>query len=172
MSDYTEGTVDDGTLPKPRLIVKPHVPGNHDIFEEDVVRPTNKIWCRTGSEETRTWRLKSSAGCPTYGSCDFCFSSGPVGKRCSKCPEAGFYLVVLYQYYVLDSVALADVMERGHEVAKANRTYQWHRTPTKTFNQEMARIALEKYHHQRNSREISAIIMKILDFLPQDTPRR
>jgi hypothetical protein len=55
-------------------------------------------------------------------------------------------MVVLYQYYVLDSVTLAQAMERGHKVAKANHTYQWHHTPTKTLNQEMARISMGRYH--------------------------
>ena len=162
MSDYA-------CLPTPLLIVIPHVPGDHDILEKDVVRPGNKRWCKQGSEETHTWRLKSSASCPTYGSCDFCFSSGPVGKRCSKCTHEGVFLVVLYHFHVLDSVTLAELMERGHEVAKANRTHQWRRTPTETFGYDRALLSLQKYHPRRNSKEeITTTLMKVMNWLPQN----
>jgi hypothetical protein len=43
-----------------------------DIRDEDMVRPINHRWCYHGGDETSTWKLKSWARCPTYGSCQYC----------------------------------------------------------------------------------------------------
>jgi hypothetical protein len=60
-------------------------------------------------------------------------------------------------------------MERGHEVAKANRTHQWRRTPTETFGYDRAKLSLQKYHPRRNSKEeITTTLMKVMNWLPQN----
>jgi hypothetical protein len=48
-----------------------------DIKDEDGVRSMNHRWCYQGGDETSTWKLKSRAICPTYGSCEDCMKSGP-----------------------------------------------------------------------------------------------
>jgi hypothetical protein len=52
-----------------------------DIQDEDIVQPIYHPWCIQGGNETRTWRLKSTAKCPTYhGSCKHCLK----GYRTTK----------------------------------------------------------------------------------------
>ena len=43
-----------------------------DIREENVVRPDNRKWSAVGADEVKEWRWKSSARCPTYGTCSCC----------------------------------------------------------------------------------------------------
>jgi enoyl reductase-like protein len=71
----------------------------------------------------------------------------------------------------MDSVTMAQVMKREREVAKANCTYQWIRTSTKTLNQEMVRIAMGRYH-DHNDEHVIAIMMRIQELLPPDRPRK
>ena len=55
----------------------PDQPGEW-IQNEDVVHPKYHKW--TVGKEAHAWSSKSRACCPTYGSCECCFNSGPVGK--------------------------------------------------------------------------------------------
>ena len=51
------------------------------IRNDCVARPRNHKWCRklVGDENIRA---RSSARCPTYGTCEYCLGSGPVGMNC------------------------------------------------------------------------------------------
>ena len=77
-----------GELPEPRFIMVGYTDKQetliNDICEEDMVRPDNHKWCVQGGEETASWKLKSTAMCPIYGSCELCYRSGPVRKRFVK----------------------------------------------------------------------------------------
>jgi hypothetical protein len=165
-SEKRETMDEDPNLPKPTLIVVQHIPGDHDIWDEDVVRPKNCKWCKQGGEETNSWLLKSRPRCLIYGSCDFCFSSGPIGKHCTKCNKGGIYLDVLYSGHVMDSLTLAQEMEREHEAAKANLTYQWIRTPTKNLHLNLARISMEETYHDHNDEHVKRIMNRIYDMWP------
>ena len=104
-----------------------------DIRDKDVVRPLNHRWCYQGQDETHTWSLKSRARCPTYGSCSYCLKSGPVNKFCNECmlrdAEPGYlarrpgFVILRYQNKLLDSIKLAEILNQGHETAKADQYF-------------------------------------------------
>ncbi len=103
-----------------------------DIRDEDVVRPSNHRHTEQGKDETHTWKEKSQSRCPTYGSCNMCYTCGPVGMLCKKCrqPDQGgsyeqIYKILFYQQCVLDSITIAKMVGAGQHIAKADRTYQW-----------------------------------------------
>ena len=103
-----------------------------DIREEDVARPKNHCWCYDGNEPDengRTWRDKSRAWRPTYGSCIFCYDAGPVGQNCVKCSingkNAGYWMIVRGQdpKKFLDSIRLAEIFGGKTIIAKAGHCY-------------------------------------------------
>jgi hypothetical protein len=53
-----------------------------EIPQEDVVWPMN---CKiTTMKEVAKWKEIRRSRAPTYGSCGYCFRSGPLGKRCNR----------------------------------------------------------------------------------------
>jgi hypothetical protein len=54
-------------------------------------------------------------------------------------------------------------MERGHGIEKANRTYQWIRTPMKSLYLNMTRISMGKYYDHVNN-----IMHKVYNMLPYE----
>jgi hypothetical protein len=117
------------------------------IKEEDVVRPLNSRWCYQMGEETATWRQKSEARCPTYGSCLYCVKSGPVGKLCNECniPEAG-YAVMMNGSKHLDSITLARLFGKGHEAARADRVCFQQMQKLHQFYPDCARVCAERMY--------------------------
>ena len=100
------------------------------IRDEDVVRPLNHRWtiCYTNDPDAEilSWQKKSYAGCPTYGSCQKCLKSGPVGKVCNECPIKKFkpgYVIMGNEdgSKILDSITIAQMLGRPHETAMADR---------------------------------------------------
>ena len=119
-----------------------------DIRDKDVIRPHNHKWAL--SDEMSTWRNRSNDRCPTYGSCVRCFRSGPYGRLCSNCNEDnvtlkkdGYHYVILQKQArpgvnaVLDSITLSQIVQAGHETAKADREVRWLRTPMKIYTSDM-----------------------------------
>jgi hypothetical protein len=53
------------------------------IPDNKVIRPMNH-WCYSNLDPAH-WGENSIDGCPTYGVCRVCCSSGPTGRRCVKC---------------------------------------------------------------------------------------
>jgi hypothetical protein len=108
------------------------------IRGEDVVRPENHMW--SGGRGGEHYGAMSTRRCPTYGTCDFCYSSGPVGKFCSNCNPDGkkiekpdkLYSVMKAtrsitggskeEMIVLDSQWLSELAGGKHEDARADRT--------------------------------------------------
>ena len=91
-------------------------------------------------------RVLSADRCPTYGSCVRCFRSGPYGRLCNNCNEDnvtlkkdGLHYVILQKSSrpgknaVLDSITLSQIVQAGHETAKADREIRWLRTPMKRY---------------------------------------
>jgi hypothetical protein len=137
--------------PTPRFITVGYVDDPNDpdrpIADADVVRPSNHIWCRVCGPEAQRFRDKSSPWCPTYGNCDVCYMSGPVGQICSGCNDKTVgYVVVFYQEKIIDAQFLATFFGKGHVVAKANRKYAWLRTPSGNLNSDMLSIKLDIKH--------------------------
>ena len=94
------------------------------ICDNCVAIPQNHKWSNKyfGEEDIRT---QSSAKCPTYGTCIYCFGSGPVGMNCQNphCnnwrKEDNQYLRVYYghgDHKTLDSQWISHLVESHHEV--------------------------------------------------------
>ena len=119
-------------FPDPRYIIVGYDPEHYRsafIKDEDVVRPPNH-WCTTVGETPENWsRDKSSAGCPTYGSCQACMMSGLVDECYVKCSKCVRYMVVKYGTHTMDSITLTEMIGAGHVRARANRTQAWLCTP-------------------------------------------
>ena len=66
---------DNNDPPVPRYFVRTYTKAQEgkEIKSEDVIRAQNGIWY--SKEETKQLRTRSEAGCPTYGTCNMCFSS-------------------------------------------------------------------------------------------------
>ena len=65
-----------------------------NIHPWDVVRPDNYKYTIQESPEVNSWRLRTNAGCPTYGSCMRCFGSGPVSENCVDCIDRLYEVVM------------------------------------------------------------------------------
>jgi hypothetical protein len=87
---------------------------DYDKSMGDVVIPDNKVirpmncWCYTKLDPVH-WGENSIDGCPTYGVCGVCFSSGPTGRRCLICCNNDVI-------YVCMSIILKD--DRGEEITR------------------------------------------------------
>ena len=55
------------------------------IQENQVVRAGNGRFFRT--DEARSFSVLSSARCPTYGNCNYCWRSGPLNMQCRYCND-------------------------------------------------------------------------------------
>ena len=106
------------------------------IQDRDMVRPSNHRWCMAGGIDTGTWHLRSTARCPTYGSCTVCLKAGPVGLPCNECdPEsrkAGYVVLAVdrEKHYdvpgmarILDSITLAKQLGLRLQPAMADRRF-------------------------------------------------
>ena len=56
-----------------------------DIRKEDVEQARNGMYYT--SQEIETWKVKNTQDLPTYGNCERCCRSGPIGTECSQCEE-------------------------------------------------------------------------------------
>ena len=114
-----------------------------DIRDEDVIQAENSVWYTKA--EIKTWRDKTTAGIPTYGNCVNCYWGGPVGLKCTHCDgkiiKDPTYQVHELRRKILDSRWVAGYFERGHDVAKADRS---------TGGYEPARFS---YPHSENLRK-------------------
>ena len=121
----------EGQLQAPlRYIITGYDPmtyGSDFIRDEDVVRvPGHK---HTTYSTPRGWTNRSTAGCPTYGTCQRCMMCGPVDECCHRCGEEYKYLVTFNQGQTVDSIAIAEIYGSGQIRARANRTQDWLQTP-------------------------------------------
>jgi hypothetical protein len=138
-----------------RYIVKgyckkyPNDPGDQDIHEEDVARPSNHKWA-----EVRKHKMKvvSTVGIPTYGTCRICWNSGPAYKMCKECGLVE-YQVVVYKKYILDSQKIAELLGKQHETAKANRLQHWIRTRHMNWSPDLMQMMLMNKHKNIEDKE-------------------
>ena len=85
-------------------------------------------------QEMRNFGQLSNVTAPTYGNCENCLASGPLGKRCEICHEERnedhmYKMVVLTRCKIVDAEFLSGFARRPHKRAKADRLVQWVRTP-------------------------------------------
>ena len=93
----------------------PNDPGDQDINEKDVARPSNHKWAEHGLEKAEKW--KTVVGIPTYGTCSICWNIGPAYKKCTECGVVE-YQVVNYMHYILDSQTIARLLEINTKLQK------------------------------------------------------
>ena len=129
-----------------------------DILPQDVVRPINLRWCTIGSDEAKTWRYRNHAGSLTYGSCQSCFSSGPLGLSCRDC-HAERYVIVKTGMKIVDSVTLAQLLQKGHTTAKADQYYSRKMQHVQRLNDDLLELLISKrYRHIIDNAEKKSMI--------------
>ena len=118
---------------------------DEDIRDEDVIRSRQGFFCT--EEEIAAFKLKSKDRCPTYGNCNKCWSSGPVGKMCTFCtdpPDRNIGHQVIFMIntaertprMILDAEGISDACGANHKIAKGKSTCRWLSTPTRTIEAE------------------------------------
>jgi hypothetical protein len=122
----------------PEIINKNYTPDQEgqEIRQEDVVRPLNhKI---TTMKEVANWKEIGRSPAPTYGSCEYCFRSGPLGKRCNRYNNGEYEAILLLvragAIATLDSITISEIMGQAHAVCLADHKMNWNRTPCRHFN--------------------------------------
>ena len=137
-----------------------------EIREENVVRPDNRKWSARDAADVREWRQRTTAGCPTYGSCCCCYRSGPVGKTCIDCTIEIYQVLIPGRRYIIDSITLAAVLNKGHEIAKADHMCNWLVTPTQWTNgHDGVQSAIRrKYSYMTDVDEAARIQLETNDF--------
>ena len=107
-------------LPWRYVCVRPH---QGKIKDEEIVE--SKGWIMT-LKERGEMRLKSNMRMPTYGNCDRCAFSGPVGKRCKNCDEPKRYYKVFrwHHTWMVNARKISEYYNAGHEDAVGDRIYR------------------------------------------------
>ena len=138
--------------------------GNDNIRRTDEVRPYNGKWA--SREEILAWHLKSTLGLPTYGTCEYCFASGPLESMCTFC-GSGHNRCMKYQGRILDSEYISDHMNQGHQRARANRMHNWVRVDFLDLNEYMVDTVMQRqYEDVQNEAEKKRLAMQgKVDFL-------
>jgi hypothetical protein len=120
-----------------------------EIRQEDVVRPMNRK-IKT-MKEVAKWKEISRSCAPTYGSCEYCFRSGPLGKRCNRCNNGEYEAILLLVeggvIATLDSITMSEIMGQGHKVCLADHKMNWNRTPCRHFNSLCAQLVIEQRYN-------------------------
>jgi hypothetical protein len=122
----------------------------------------NKCWTEHGGEEAKLWKLKSRARCPRYGSCQHCMKSGPVGTFCKDCygPESQpGYVVLVNNGKILDSITLANILNLGHETAKADRYFTPFMVNEESFGDTNMQLAASRVYGNIKEPEIKESLM-------------
>jgi hypothetical protein len=135
------------------------------IKDEDMVRPPNHKY--TTNETPRNWLEKSTAQCPTYGSCKYCMKCGPVDEYCDKCGngEEGRYRIPFHKGHTMDSITIAEIMKTGHTRARANQAQAWIRTPMRNVGSDCFALAL-RCNKTFTKEEQKEIRNRLYDMMP------
>jgi hypothetical protein len=146
-------------------VVKNYSPDQEgsDIKDEDVVRPRNHRWTLSGSNETHSWNLSSTACGPTYGTCVECTRAGPLAQVCNECNRhhtAGYMILVSEDgQKILDSITIAQMFGKGIEVAKADLKNNPKMQRMKPFTYDyMASRVQARYRNIENPYEMGRLI--------------
>jgi hypothetical protein len=120
-----------------------------EICQEDMVRPMN---CKIRTmKEVAKWKEISGSHAPTYGSCEYCFRSGPLGKGCNRCNNGEYEAILLLvkggAITTLDSITMSEIMGQGHEVCLTDHKMNWNRTPCRHFNSLCAQLAIDQRYN-------------------------
>ncbi len=133
-----------------------------EIRQEDVVRPMNRKI--TTMKEVAKWKEISRSRAPTYGSCEYCFRSGPLGKRCNQCNNGVYEAILLLleggRIATLDSITMSEIMGQGHEVCLADHKMNWHRTPCRHFNSLCAQRVIDQRYNDIKDEHVRNTLMR------------
>ena len=162
-----------GNMYEPQWIIRGYNPyttySQKYIKEENVVQPSNHRYS-TMTDHTSIQLSKSMAGCQIYGTCEKCYSSGPVCKVCYVCGGACIYHVIYYKERIIDSITLALKLERGYEPAMADRTFNWDNDPVKNETIEWLEYAVIKDRELSDEKRCKILrqVMYMLDLQAND----
>ena len=98
-----------------------------DIRPNDVVRPINRRYTIKCDNEVKAWQYLSRGRMPTYGNCQRCYKSGPLGKYCNECStthKGPGYVIMTYGEKILDAITISEILQKNQETAKADRIYK------------------------------------------------
>jgi len=146
---------------------------DEDIHDEDVIRVGQGFFCT--EQEIAAFRRKSNDRCPTYGNCNKCWSSGPVGKMCTFCadpPDCNIGCQVVFMIdtaertprKILDAERVSDAYGANHKIAKGRSTHRWLRTPTQTIEAEDVTPKLD----QAVDRELRRLAEQVNQHQPEE----
>jgi hypothetical protein len=138
-----------------------------EIRQADVARPNNHRSSGPHTNDDYGW--KNTDHSPTYGACFKCWSSGPVGKECSRCErERMFFLVVRCGDKIIDAEYLSAMLGADHEVARADRVRTWSVTPCGSVTRDGLRREFDRYLRRlmpTNSLERARVAEEMVDNL-------
>ena len=120
------------------------------IDECQVVRAANGKFF--GRDEPARFRVLSSACCPTYGNCNYCWRSGPLNMQCIYCNDDRKGYSYLWLNHgggkrILDAEYFAHLMGLGndHVVALADRRYNWGRDHSLCVAPDLVRMIMPNW---------------------------
>jgi hypothetical protein len=90
----------------------------------------------------------STAACPTYGVCYWCFGSGPTNMHCQVCQKEGHTYTTLVndERTIIDAEWVLIFFGTTHLTAKADRAHNW------TGSQPVQKVAIDDvklFMHER-----------------------
>jgi hypothetical protein len=111
------------------------------IKDEDVVRPGNHCYSiKKDTEEN--WLRMSRANHQSYGTCAQYFLSGPVNFKCRDCGVGFIYEIFKFGETELDSITLAESLEREIIRQKADQEFDWKEPDIKFVSVEYLQVAV------------------------------
>jgi hypothetical protein len=102
-------------------------------------------------KDVAKWKEISRSRALTYGSCEYYFRSGPLGKRCNGCNKGEYEAILLLvkggTITTLDSITMFEIMGQGHKVCLADHKMNWNRTPCRHFNSLCAQLVIDQRYN-------------------------
>jgi hypothetical protein len=79
------------------------------------------------AREELAFSRDSTAACPTYGVCYWCFGSGPTNMHCQVCRKEGHTYTTLVndERTIIDAEWVSIFFGTTHLIAKADRVHNW-----------------------------------------------
>ena len=131
--------------------------------------PNGRFWKH---EENVLLKIHSMDRCPTYGFCDRCCSSGPVGMHCQKCKSRYFkYRVIKRGGKILDATWVSRFFQATHMDALADRQYRWLRTPIMSIGIDLLGLGIgDRYKGVENAPRRAEELWLFQEGIENDVP--
>jgi hypothetical protein len=97
----------------------------------------------------------STAACPTYGVCYWCFGSGPTNMFCQECRKEGhtYKTLVNDERTIIDAEWVSMFFGTTHLTAKADRAHNWRGSqPVQQVAIDDVKLFVHERWHDRNER--------------------